>query len=271
MTTNDPRTGLLRIIMDRLSARPIDQIRIIDQAVSQLADPSPVLERLLRDRHDENDERENDRRVGWNRGVEHAMAVMLATTPDVIEKMRTQLPSMALVAEFHERFGQVINDEPTVDDDDLSTLRVALLQEELCELQDALIARDPVATLDALADLTYVLNGAYLSLGFHRYKDAAMAEVHRSNLSKLGADGKPVYRADGKVTKGPSYSPPDLETVLYGDDDPFAAESDVYANDDFDSAITGEFTPVAAANNHPRPGYVDFTDRFDTSDTGGEA
>jgi predicted HAD superfamily Cof-like phosphohydrolase len=58
------------------------------------------------------------------------------------------------------------------------------------------------------------LDGAYLSLGFHRYKDAATAEVHRSNMSKAGADGKPIYREDGKILKGPNYSKPDLASIL---------------------------------------------------------
>lgn len=122
--------------------------------------------------------------------------------------------SISLVREFYERFGQVVNGEPHVDDDGLNTLRIALLEEELTELSIALDARDPVATLDALTDLQYVLDGAYLSLGFASYKDAALAEVHRSNMSKLSADGKPVLREDGKILKGPHYSPPDLASVL---------------------------------------------------------
>lgn len=122
--------------------------------------------------------------------------------------------SMAMVREFHERFGQPVCSDPNIDHDDLNELRVKLLDEELDELRTALSAGDAVAVLDALTDLQYVLDGAYLSLGFHRYKDAALREVHRSNMTKLGADGKPVVRADGKITKGPSYEPPDLARVL---------------------------------------------------------
>jgi predicted HAD superfamily Cof-like phosphohydrolase len=122
--------------------------------------------------------------------------------------------SINLVREFHVRFGQPVNDEPTLDDGETNRLRIALLSEELTEFAVALADRDPVAVLDALTDLQYVLDGAYLSLGFHRYKDAALNLVHRSNMSKLGADGKPVLRDDGKVTKGPSYEPPDLRAVL---------------------------------------------------------
>lgn len=126
--------------------------------------------------------------------------------------------SIHLVREFHERFEQAIADQPNISDAKLNELRVKLLQEELDELTEALRNGDPVATLDALTDLQYVLDGAYLALGFHAMKDAATREVHRSNMSKLGADGRPVYRTDGKVTKGPHYSPPDLEAVLAAHD-----------------------------------------------------
>lgn len=162
--------------------------------------------------------------------------------------------SIDLVRRFHERFKQAINDEPHVDDDTLNTLRVNLLQEELNELDSALFHGDIIATLDALTDLQYVLDGAYLSLGFHRHKNAALAEVHRSNMSKLGADGRPVYRADGKVTKGPSYSPPDLAAVMQ------------HVPDDFEDE---EPTPtyVRAANEHVAP-RVDFMDRFDVGGEG---
>lgn len=121
-----------------------------------------------------------------------------------------QRSSLDLVREFHETFGQSVASEPVVNDCDLNLLRIELLTEELDELAQALDDRDPVATLDALTDLQYVLDGAYLSLGFHRVKDAALAEVHRSNMSKLGEDGKPVVREDGKILKPPGYSPPDL-------------------------------------------------------------
>lgn len=127
--------------------------------------------------------------------------------------------SLDLVREFHLLYGQPVSDEPMIADSALNELRLDLLYEELDELRDALDDGDAVATLDALTDLQYVLDGAYLSLGFHRVKDAALAEVQRSNLSKLGADGKPVLRADGKVLKGPGFSPPDLAKVLRGIDD----------------------------------------------------
>ncbi len=134
--------------------------------------------------------------------------------------------SLSMVREFHERFGQPVHDEPHIGDRELSRLRIKLLAEELCELAEALgfryefteiaegLPTDEVEALDALGDLTYVVEGAFLSLGYHRMKNEALAEIHRSNLSKLGEDGKPVLRVDGKVIKGPAFSPPDLASIV---------------------------------------------------------
>lgn len=119
-----------------------------------------------------------------------------------------------MVLEFHRTYGAPINHEPTINDHELNDMRIALLEEELWELRDSLDDRDKVGVLDALTDLQYVLDGAYLSLGYAQYKDAALREVHRSNMTKLGPDGKPIYRADGKVLKGPNYTPPDLAKVM---------------------------------------------------------
>ena len=129
-------------------------------------------------------------------------------------KIETGVPrSIDLVAEFHRAFGHPINDSPTIDDLDLNDLRKQLLREELGELAQALDDDDAIGVLDALCDLQYVLDGAFLAFGFHKVKDAAVTEVHRSNMSKLGADGKPVVRDDGKILKGPNYSPPDFGRV----------------------------------------------------------
>lgn len=124
------------------------------------------------------------------------------------------MKSIDLVREFHETYGQAVADVPHVADVALNKLRISLLREELKELEDALAIGDAVEALDALTDLQYVLDGAYLSLGFHRFKDAALAEVHRSNMSKLDEDGRPVYREDGKILKGPNYSPPNISRCL---------------------------------------------------------
>ena len=118
------------------------------------------------------------------------------------------------VAEFHAAFGHPINDDPKLGDFVLNELRTDLIAEELWELEMGMDEEDPIEVLDALCDLQYVLDGAFLALGFHQCKEDGMAEVHRSNMSKLGEDGKPIYREDGKILKGPNYRKPDLEAVL---------------------------------------------------------
>jgi len=119
------------------------------------------------------------------------------------------------VREFHETYGLPVKDTPHISDAKTNALRINLLTEELEELQDALKDDDIVEVLDALTDLQYVLNGAYLSFGLHNVKTAAFDEVHASNMSKLGEDGKPIRReSDGKVLKGPNYWKPDLSKFV---------------------------------------------------------
>ena len=90
-----------------------------------------------------------------------------------------------------------------------------LLSNNVGELKEALEAGDIVEVLDALTDIQYVLDGAYLSFGMQGLKTPAFEEVQRSNMSKLGADGKPIVRPeDGKILKGPDYSEPDLKQFL---------------------------------------------------------
>jgi predicted HAD superfamily Cof-like phosphohydrolase len=123
--------------------------------------------------------------------------------------------TLAQVQEFHETYGLSVHVEPNLACEQTKALRVNLLQEELNELKDALQNNDPLETLDALIDLQYVLDGAFLSFGLHDVKEAAFAEVHRSNMSKLGEDGKPIRRPeDGKVMKGPNYFKPDLAQFI---------------------------------------------------------
>ncbi len=115
------------------------------------------------------------------------------------------------VEEFHSTYGLPVSSAPHIKDQKTNTLRINLLAEELEELKEALENGDIVETLDALIDLQYVLDGAFLSFGLQDVKEAAFDEVHRSNMSKLGEDGKPIYREeDGKVMKGPNYFKPDI-------------------------------------------------------------
>ena len=91
-------------------------------------------------------------------------------------------------------------------------LRIELISEELNELWDAFDARDIVEVADALTDILYVTYGAAHAFGIDI--DKCFDEVQRSNMSKLGEDGKPIYREDGKVQKGPNYFKPDLKKIL---------------------------------------------------------
>jgi predicted HAD superfamily Cof-like phosphohydrolase len=123
--------------------------------------------------------------------------------------------TIEMVQEFHETYGLPVEQEINLSDEQTKALRINLLAEELDELKAALADNDPVETLDALIDLQYVLDGAFLSFGLQNVKNAAFEEVHRSNMSKLGEDGKPIRRPeDGKVMKGPNYFKPDIAQFI---------------------------------------------------------
>ena len=113
---------------------------------------------------------------------------------------------------FMESFGQEVKTKPEFPSDDILKLRTDLIDEEVKELWDACDARDLVEIADALTDILYVTYGMAHALGIPI--DECFAEVQASNMSKLGEDGKPIYREDGKVMKGPSYFKPDLKNVL---------------------------------------------------------
>ena len=117
-----------------------------------------------------------------------------------------------LVGDFMEAFGQAVQLEPTWPDFNTRELRLELIQEELDELSDAVADRDMIQIADALTDLLYVVYGAGHTFGLDL--DECFQEVHRSNMSKLGENGRPIYREDGKVMKGPGYFEPDLEGIL---------------------------------------------------------
>lgn len=119
----------------------------------------------------------------------------------------------AAAGEFHQAFGRPVQRHPTAAvDPALARLRVDLIQEEVGEFAAASEQGDLIGIADALADIVYVVYGTALTYGIDL--DAVLREVHRSNMSKLGSDGKPVLRADGKVLKSDCYSPPDIASVL---------------------------------------------------------
>lgn len=99
------------------------------------------------------------------------------------------------------------------DSEDETFLRVRLIREELKELEEAILYKDIVEVADALTDLLYVIYGAGHTFGLDLNK--TFEEVHNSNMTKLGPDGKAIKNTYGKVTKGPNYREPNLKKVLF--------------------------------------------------------
>ena len=120
-----------------------------------------------------------------------------------------------MVGEFMETFGQEVKTKPELPNEETVALRVDLIEEELKELMAALYRDeevDLVEVADALTDILYVTYGAGHAFGINL--DKCFEEVQASNMSKLGTDGKPIYREDGKVLKGPNFFEPKLDKVL---------------------------------------------------------
>ena len=119
------------------------------------------------------------------------------------------------VSKFHEAFGLSIENKPTANiSSDISNLRYNLMKEENEEYLEATKKNDLVEIGDALGDMLYILCGTIIAHGFQDKIEEIYDEIQRSNMSKLGADGKPIYREDGKVLKGPNYFKPDIEEIL---------------------------------------------------------
>ena len=117
--------------------------------------------------------------------------------------------------EFMNVFGQQTLTKPTLPGYGLGALRIDLIEEELDELKEAIVDQDIVEIADALTDILYVVYGAGHAFGIDL--DKCYAEVHRSNMTKLDEDGKPLFREDGKVMKSSSYEPPNLSKIILGD------------------------------------------------------
>lgn len=119
-----------------------------------------------------------------------------------------------MVEEFHRAYGLPIRQEPKLPETLERDLRNGLLAEEFLEYIEAEAKNDLVAIADALADMIYIIQGTALVYGLPL--DEIFDEVHRSNMSKLDENGKPIYREDGKVLKGPNYEPPNIEEIING-------------------------------------------------------
>ncbi|MFY7671315.1 hypothetical protein ACOSP6_09560 [Tenacibaculum sp. MEBiC06402] len=119
------------------------------------------------------------------------------------------------VKAFHEAFGLGLNESPVVNiGDDRKLLRFNLMKEENEEYFEAVKNNDLVETADALGDMLYILCGTIIEHGMQYKIDEVFNEIQKSNMSKLGEDGKPIYREDGKVMKGPNYFRPNIKEVL---------------------------------------------------------
>ena len=113
---------------------------------------------------------------------------------------------------FMKTFGQEVKNKAELGDEKLNQLRISLINEELDELKTAIKDNNILEVADALTDILYVTYGAGHSFGVDL--DKCFDEVQRSNMSKLGEDGKPIYNEFGKVMKGPNYSEPNLKQFV---------------------------------------------------------
>ena len=119
------------------------------------------------------------------------------------------------VKEFHKAFKLDYLDKPKADlGIDKNKLRFNLMKEENEEYFEAANNNDMVEVADALGDMLYILWGTIIEHGMQHKIDEIFREIQNSNMSKLGADGSPIYREDGKVLKGPNYFKPDIEGIL---------------------------------------------------------
>ena len=122
---------------------------------------------------------------------------------------------LSAVTEFHKAFGLGVNNKPTTDiDKSTMNLRFSLMDEENKEYLEAIKNNDMIEVADALGDMLYILCGTIITHGMQGVIDEVFEEIQRSNMSKLGRDGKPIYREDGKVLKGPNYFKPNIAKIL---------------------------------------------------------
>ena len=116
------------------------------------------------------------------------------------------------VKKFMETFGQEVKLKAEFPSDKIVKLRYELIKEELDEFEMALKDKNLKEVADSLTDISYVTYGAGHAFGIDL--DKCFDEVQRSNMSKLGSDGKPIYNENGKVMKGPKYFEPNLLQFL---------------------------------------------------------
>jgi len=116
------------------------------------------------------------------------------------------------VKKFMETFGQEVKKKAEFPSDKIVKLRYDLIKEELDEFEEAIKEKNLKEVADSLTDILYVTYGAGHAFGIDL--DKCFDEVQRSNMSKLGEDGKPIYNEHGKVMKGSKYFQPDLNKFI---------------------------------------------------------
>ena len=126
--------------------------------------------------------------------------------------MKHQINSVKI---FHEVYNLSYKDSPIADIGiDKINLRFKLMEEENQEYFEAAKNNDIVEVADALGDMLYILCGTIIEHGMQDKIEEIFDEIQKSNMSKLGQDGKPIYRNDGKVMKGPNYFKPKISEIL---------------------------------------------------------
>ncbi|GAA4815839.1 nucleoside triphosphate pyrophosphohydrolase family protein [Litoribaculum gwangyangense] len=119
------------------------------------------------------------------------------------------------VKAFHEAFKIGYRETPKADlGIEKNMLRYKLMREENEEYLEAANNNDLVEVADALGDMLYILCGTIIEHGLQYKIEEVFNEIQRSNMSKLGEDGQPIYREDGKVLKGPNYFKPNIQSIL---------------------------------------------------------
>ena len=116
------------------------------------------------------------------------------------------------VGTFMKTFGQEVKTKPSFSTDKINKLRLDLIKEELDEFEEAIKSKNLKEIADSLTDILYVTYGAGHAFGIDL--DKCFDEVQRSNMSKLGEDGKPIFNENGKVMKGPKYFEPNLKKFV---------------------------------------------------------
>jgi len=120
------------------------------------------------------------------------------------------------VKQFHEAFGLGVKHQPTASlGEEKNLLRYKLMREENEEYLEAANNNDLVEIADALGDMLYILCGTILEHGLQHKIEEVFDAIQKSNMSKLGEDGLPIYREDGKVLKGPNYFKPDISGIVF--------------------------------------------------------